>query len=88
MPGDAYQNPIGYYEMPEEITDVTIGKVYKEGKQAFGEGRRRASNPYVERSRALAAIWWNGWDTAQEESRETPQPPNDETYKKMMITTE
>jgi len=49
MPGDAYQNPIGYYEMPEEITDVTIGKVYKEGKQAFGEGRRRASNPYVER---------------------------------------
>jgi hypothetical protein len=53
--------------MPEEITDLTIGIVYKEGKQHFGEGRRRISNPYGERSRALAAIWWNGWDTAQEE---------------------
>jgi hypothetical protein len=67
MPGEAYQKPIGYGEMPEEITDVTIGIVYKEGKQAFGKGKRRTSNPYVQRSRALAAIWWNGWDTAQEE---------------------
>jgi hypothetical protein len=51
--------------MPEEITDVTIGRVYKEGKEAFREGKRRASNPYIERSRALAAIWWNGWDNAE-----------------------
>lgn len=55
--------------MPEEITDVTIGRVYEEGKQAFEEGKRRASNPYVERSRALAAIWWNGWDAAEERSK-------------------
>jgi hypothetical protein len=81
MSGNAYQKPIGYYEMPEEITDVTIGRVYKEGKQAFEGGRRRASNPYVEQSRALAAIWWNGWDTAQEEmeKRKSPRFRNGDT---------
>ena len=39
-----------------------------EGKQAFMEGQRRGYNPYTAHNLALAAIWWNGWDTTEEES--------------------
>jgi hypothetical protein len=74
--------------MPEEITDVTIGRVYKEGKEAFSERRRHVFNPYVDRSRALASIWRNGWDAAQEkmESRE-PQIMNLEELRVTMRST-
>jgi hypothetical protein len=39
-----------------------------EGKQAFTEGQRRGYNPYTAHNLAFAVIWWNGWDTAEEES--------------------
>ncbi|HET8670534.1 MAG TPA: hypothetical protein VFM05_07895 [Candidatus Saccharimonadales bacterium] len=41
---------------------------YAEGKQAFTEGQRRSYNPYAAHNLALATIWWNGWDTGEEES--------------------
>ena len=47
--------------------------VYSEGKQAFTEGQRRSSNPYAAHNLALATIWWNGWDTGEEE-RNVVQP--------------
>ena len=40
---------------------------YSEGKQAFKEGQRRSYNPYTAHNLALAAMWWNGWDTGEEE---------------------
>ena len=47
--------------------------IYSEGKQAFTQGQHRGYNPYVANNLALAAIWWNGWDTGEEESN-TVQP--------------
>lgn len=41
---------------------------YAEGKQAFTQGQRRSYNPHTAHSLQLAAIWWNGWDTGEEES--------------------
>jgi hypothetical protein len=43
--------------------------VYAEGQRAFKEGQQRGYNPYTASNVALAAIWWNGWDTDQEESQ-------------------
>jgi len=43
--------------------------IYSEGKQAFTKGEHRAYNPYAGTNLAFAAIWWNGWDTGEEESR-------------------
>lgn len=43
--------------------------IYAEGKLAFTDGKRRGYNPYTASNVALAAIWWNGWDTGEEESR-------------------
>jgi hypothetical protein len=43
--------------------------IFAEGKHAFTEGQRRAYNPYTAYNLALAAIWWNGWDTGEEESQ-------------------
>ena len=42
--------------------------IYSEGKEAFMKGERRGSNPYAANNLALAATWWNGWDTGEEES--------------------
>jgi hypothetical protein len=42
--------------------------IYAEGKQAFSKGQHRSYNPYAANNLALATIWWNGWDTGQEES--------------------
>ena len=42
--------------------------VYSEGKQAFTKGEHRSYNPYAASNLTLAAIWWNGWDTGEEES--------------------
>ena len=41
---------------------------YAEGKQAFTEGLRRSNNPHTAQNLQLATIWWNGWDTGEEES--------------------
>lgn len=41
---------------------------YAEEKRAFQEGQRRGHNPYSANNLAFAAIWWNGWDTGEEES--------------------
>ena len=46
--------------------------IYSEGKQAFAKGEHRGYNPYAATNLALAAIWWNGWDTGEEESRAVP----------------
>lgn len=50
---------------PAEQKAVT----YAEGKQAFTEGQRRSYNPHTAHNLALATIWWNGWDTGEEESK-------------------
>jgi hypothetical protein len=42
--------------------------IHAEGKQAFTKGQHRGYNPYSANNLALAAIWWNGWDTGEEES--------------------
>jgi hypothetical protein len=42
--------------------------IYAEGKQAFAKGEHRGYNPYSSNNLSLAAIWWNGWDTGEEES--------------------
>lgn len=42
--------------------------VYAEGKKAFTTGKHRGYNPYTANNLALAAIWWNGWDTGKEEN--------------------
>ena len=41
---------------------------YSDGKQAFTKGERRGYNPYAANNLTLATIWWNGWDTGEEES--------------------
>lgn len=43
--------------------------IFSEGKQAFTKGEHRGYNPYSANNLKLAAIWWNGWDTGEEESR-------------------
>ena len=42
--------------------------IHSEGKQAFMNGEHRGYNPYAANNLMLAAIWWNGWDTGEEES--------------------
>jgi hypothetical protein len=42
--------------------------VYAEGKHAFAEQKHRSDNPYARSNLALATIWWNGWDTGDEEA--------------------
>jgi hypothetical protein len=43
--------------------------IYSEGKHAFKKGEHRAYNPYAANNLTLATIWWNGWDTGEEESQ-------------------
>ena len=52
----------------KNIPDTQKAGVYAEGKRDFKEGKGRGYNPYVANNLALAAIWWNGWDTGEEES--------------------
>ena len=54
-----------------KITTIPVAQkaaTYSEGKQAFTTGQRRSDNPYTSHNLELAAIWWNGWDTGEEES--------------------
>jgi hypothetical protein len=55
------------------ITKIQTASIYAEGKRAFTEGRHRAHNPYAGTNLALATIWWNGWDTAEEERQANPK---------------
>jgi hypothetical protein len=55
------------------IPKIQTENIYAEGKRAFTEGQHRAYNPYTKTNLALAAIWWNGWDTGEE--REALQKP-------------
>ncbi len=56
--------------IPGGISATQQASIYTEGKQAFLEGDWRSSNPYAGTNTALAAIWWNGWDTGEEESKD------------------
>ena len=56
------------------IPKIQTANIYAEGKRAFTERQHRADNPYTKTNLAFATIWWNGWDTGQEE-RETYQKP-------------
>ncbi len=56
--------------IPGGISATQQANIYTAGKQAFLEGVRRSSNPYAGTNTALAAIWWNGWDTGEEESKD------------------
>lgn len=58
---------------PRGISAEQQASIYMEGKQAFLEDVRRSSNPYGGINTALAAIWWNGWDTGEEESKDSPR---------------
>lgn len=49
------------------IPEIESASVYADGKRAFMEGQNRAYNPYTTTNLALAAIWWHGWDTGEEE---------------------
>jgi hypothetical protein len=63
------------------IATTLKASVYAEGQHAFKKGLHRAYNPYTANNLALATIWWNGWDTGEEESepihpaRRRPTPP-------------
>lgn len=50
------------------ISSAQKASIYAEGQQAFMEGKPRGHNPYAANNTAFAAIWWNGWDTGEEES--------------------
>ena len=52
--------------------------IYSEGKEAFAKGEHRAYNPYAANNLQFAAIWWNGWDTGEEESH-TVRPAKQKT---------
>lgn len=51
--------------MHEIIDPMKKQLVYAEGKLAFADGRRRATNPYRWRNKELASIWGDGWDQAK-----------------------
>jgi hypothetical protein len=50
--------------------------IHSEGKQAFTKGEHRGYNPYSSNNLTLAAIWWNGWDTGEEEREAGKKPQN------------
>ena len=56
------------------IPDAEKKRVYAEGKRAFQDGKRRGYNPYSANNLALATIWWNGWDTGEEERAAHQKP--------------
>jgi hypothetical protein len=56
------------------IPRIQTANIYAEGKRAFTEGQHRANNPYAATNLALAIIWWNGWDTGEEERAAYQKP--------------
>jgi len=52
----------------ESIPAAQKATIHSEGKQAFTKGEHRGYNPYSSNNLKLATIWWNGWDTGEEES--------------------
>jgi hypothetical protein len=65
------------------IPKIDTANIYAEGKRAFSEGQQRGHNPYRATNLALAAIWWNGWDTGEEE-REAKQKPQRQSALKVL----
>jgi hypothetical protein len=53
--------------MIEIINPMKKQTVYAEGKLAFGDGKRRAFNPYRWHNKELASIWVEGWDQAKKD---------------------
>lgn len=67
-------------KMSEKITPAKKESVYAEGMLAFGERTRRGYNPYAASNQELAMLWWHGWDTAEEKSKdEVNQPRQNDT---------
>ena len=56
--------------MSERINAEKKKSVYAEGMQAFEERKRRGYNPYASSNQELAMLWWHGWDTAEEQSKD------------------
>ena len=56
--------------MSEKINPEKKKSVYAEGVQSFEERRRRGYNPYASSNQELAMLWWHGWDTAEERSKD------------------
>ena len=56
--------------IPGGISAEQQASIHAEGKQAFALGLPRSTNPYTATNTALAAIWWNGWDTGEESGDE------------------
>ena len=67
------------------IPKIQTANIYAEGKRAFTEGQHRADNPYSANNLAHAAIWWNGWDTGEEE-REASQKSQRQSAVKVLHT--
>lgn len=63
------------------IPKIDTANVYAEGKLAFKEGQQRAYNPYRSTNLALATIWWNGWDTGEEEREADKKPQMQQAVK-------
>jgi hypothetical protein len=57
-------------KMSEKNNPETKKRVYAEGLQAFEERKRRGNNPYASSNQELAMLWWHGWDTAEERSKD------------------
>jgi hypothetical protein len=65
-------------KMSEKITPAKKESVYAEGMRAFEEHTQRSFNPYAASNQELAMLWWHGWDTAEERSKdEVNQPRQD-----------
>ena len=63
------------------IPKLDTANIYAEGKLAFKEGWQRGYNPYRATNLALAAIWWNGWDTGEEECEAEQKPQRQSAIK-------
>jgi hypothetical protein len=57
-------------KMSEKNNPESRKRVYAEGLQAFEERKRRGSNPYASFNQELAMLWWHGWDTGEERSKD------------------
>jgi hypothetical protein len=67
-------------DMPDANTPIQRESAYTEGKRAFDEHKGRGYNPYTSSNQELAMIWWQGWDTAEEESKGDQSRPKEEKY--------
>jgi hypothetical protein len=55
---------------PKVNNRLVRSHAYVAGRIAFEQNRRRVYNPYRNIDIELASSWWQGWDTAEEESHE------------------